>query len=182
MTSASWIFGYGSLIWRPEFSFAERRVVKLRGWARRFWQASPDHRGVPAAPGRVVTLRRRPGSVCWGMAYRLEGDSGERVLAQLDYREKAGYERYEDWVCCADGQRIRALFYVAPRGNPDDLGPAPLLEIARQVCTAVGPSGTNVDYVLRLNQALVGMGVVDSHVAGLARMVNRALNIADPAL
>lgn len=182
MTTRCWIFGYGSLIWRPDFAYVARRPACLRGWMRRFWQASPDHRGVPAAPGRVVTLRRRPGGTCWGMAYRLEGDAGERVLAQLDFREKAGYERYEDWLRVADGSRIRGLFYVAPPGNPDDLGPAPLAEIARQVCMAVGPSGSNVDYVVRLDEALAGLGIVDSHVQGLAKIVGRALNSPVPAL
>lgn len=176
MTTARWIFGYGSLIWRPEFAYAERRPALLRGWMRRFWQASPDHRGVPEEPGRVVTLRRRPGAACCGMAYRVQGDRGERVLAQLDFREKAGYQRYEDWLRCSDGSRIPGLFYVAPAGNPDDLGPAPLVEIARQVCVAAGPSGTNVDYVMRLDEALTGLGAVDAHVQGLARIVGRALN------
>ena len=89
MTTTCWIFGYGSLIWRPDFAYVARRPACLRGWMRRFWQASPDHRGVPAAPGRVVTLRRRPGGACWGMAYRLEGDAGERVLAQLPIEARA---------------------------------------------------------------------------------------------
>ena len=57
---ARWIFGYGSLVWRPAFPHAERRAANVRGWVRRFWQGSPEHRGVRDAPGRVLTLAPRP--------------------------------------------------------------------------------------------------------------------------
>ncbi len=66
-----WLFGYGSLIWKADFPFLERRPAHIHGWARRFWQGSHDHRGTPEAPGRVATLVREPGAVCHGMAYRI---------------------------------------------------------------------------------------------------------------
>jgi glutathione-specific gamma-glutamylcyclotransferase len=75
-----WIFGYGSLIWRPDFDYLERRRTRLHGWQRRFWQGSHDHRGIPERPGRVVTLVRAHDGYCDGMAYRVERDTAERVF------------------------------------------------------------------------------------------------------
>jgi cation transport regulator ChaC len=84
------IFGYGSLVWRPAFPHVERRAACVRGWARRFWQGSPDHRGVRDAPGRVLTLVPRPEALCWGVAYRIEAAAWEDVLAIRGARGRSG--------------------------------------------------------------------------------------------
>ena len=90
-----WIFGYGSLIWRPGFDYLERRPARLAGWQRRFWQGSHDHRGVPERPGRVVTLVRTGEGHCDGMAYRVDRATVAEVFENLDHREKNGYRRYD---------------------------------------------------------------------------------------
>src|SRR5690606_19916645 len=68
-TGMQWIFAYGSLLWRPDFPYNQRRRAAVRGWRRRFWQASPDHRGRPEAPGRVVTLIAEADALCHGLAF-----------------------------------------------------------------------------------------------------------------
>lgn len=170
---ARFVFGYGSLLWRPDIPHAERVVACLRGMARRFWQGSPDHRGRPHAPGRVVTLIEEPGAECWGAAYRVDAAHWQAVAARLDARESGGFERLEVEIELAQSEPrgARSLVYVARAGNPNFLGPASLDAIAVQVRNAQGRSGTNVDYVLRLAASLGALGRRDEHVFELAERV-----------
>jgi cation transport regulator ChaC len=168
----TWIFGYGSLVWRPAFPFEERQPAFIRGFVRRFWQGSTDHRGVPGAPGRVVTLIPRDGATTWGTAYRLADEHREEVMAKLDHREKGGYSHHRTMIFARDGSVLEeALVYVATDANPNWLGEAPLEAIAEQVRGSTGPSGDNVEYVVELARALRDMGADDPHVFGLEELV-----------
>ncbi|WP_447555069.1 gamma-glutamylcyclotransferase [Vreelandella sp. EE22] len=158
-----WIFGYGSLIWKADFPYLERRSACITGWERRFWQGSHDHRGTPSAPGRVVTLIPVQGAVCHGMAYRIS----EQTLAPLDHREKNGYLREIAALRFPDGSEVQGLVYMATEDNPAFLGPAPLETMARQIAGAEGPSGPNRDYLVNLAQALRELNVNDTHVFAL---------------
>jgi cation transport regulator ChaC len=165
----AWVFGYGSLIWRPTFPFDDRRTGWIDGFARRFWQGSTDHRGVPGAPGRVVTLVPERDARCFGMAYRLPAHAAPEILAHLDHREKGGYARHVvDVHLQAPSGTAPALVYIATGANPDYLGPATIDALAAQIRRARGPSGSNVEYVLRLAEALRAMQADDAHVYALA--------------
>ncbi|MCU0656395.1 MAG: gamma-glutamylcyclotransferase [Polyangiaceae bacterium] len=169
----TWIFGYGSLIWRPSFPFEERRTALLRGFSRRFYQGSHDHRGTPEAPGRVVTLLEDPSASCLGVAYRISPQHLPAVLDHLDVREQNGYERLERPLALDPprGPTITALVYLAGPSNPAYLGPAPLAQIADQVRSAHGPSGPNIEYLLRLADALRELEAHDEHVFQLEALV-----------
>jgi cation transport protein ChaC len=169
----TWIFGYGSLVWRPSFAHVERQTALLRGYSRRFWQGSTDHRGVPGAPGRVVTLVAEAGARCLGTAYRIDPQDRDEVIAALDHREKGGYDGHLVTLelPAIDRHIEGALVYIASPGNPNHLGPASLGDIAAQVRRARGPSGPNVEYVTRLAEALRAMGAEDPHVFDLERLV-----------
>jgi cation transport regulator ChaC len=165
-----WIFGYGSLIWRPAFPHVERCPGFIRGWARRFWQGSTDHRGVPSAPGRVVTLIRAPQECCWGVAYCVAAGERARVLDMLDHRERGGFDRTEVPVEFRNpgSPPVPALVYLAADRNPNYLGPATDSEIVHQIRHAQGPSGPNTEYALRLVQALRDIDATDDHVFAIA--------------
>lgn len=173
MNRELWIFGYGSLVWRPAFSHEERRPALLRDWSRRFWQGSTDHRGVPGAPGRVVTLVREARARCAGTAYRVGAVEAPAVLEQLDERERGGYERHRVRLELAgpSAHVQDALVYVATPDNPNYLGEAALSEIAEQVLRSTGPSGPNSEYVLRLAGALREMDAEDPHVFALEALL-----------
>jgi len=169
-----WLFGYGSLLWRPDFPYEERVHGYIVGWARRFWQGSTDHRGVPGAPGRVVTLVPEVDAHCWGTAYRVAAGAQADVLSRLDGREQGGYERH---VTTVHAERaVEALVYIASPENENYLGPASIEAIADQVRSSRGPSGENLEYVLRLAEALREIGARDPHVADLEYQLKTSAN------
>ena len=155
-----WVFGYGSLIFKADFPYLDRRPASIANWVRRFWQGSHDHRGTPAAPGRVVTLVPEQNAVCEGVAYLVE----RTVFDHLDFREKNGYLRFVTPMKFRDGTCARGTVYIATRENRAFLGEAPESEIADHVSAASGPSGSNSEYVIRLARALRALSVHDDHV------------------
>jgi cation transport regulator ChaC len=166
-----WVFGYGSLIWRPDIPHSQAEPARLQGWTRRFWQGSHDHRGLPDAPGRVVTLIEEVGAVCHGVAYLVERDIAS-ALENLDHREKNGYLRHDVELGIGNGN-IVGIAYIAPPDNHAFLGPAPLDQIAAQILDSTGPSGTNRDYLYCLGEALRRLDAHDTHVFELEALVRK---------
>lgn len=160
-----WLFGYGSLIFKVDFPYITARPARIRGWSRRFWQGSHDHRGTPGAPGRVVTLIREHGAVCHGMAYLVSPET----FGHLDHREKNGYLRFATEMTFDDGTTAEGLVYIATEDNEAFLGDAPGEDMAQQISRAAGPSGPNRDYLLNLARALRRLGAHDPHVFALER-------------
>lgn len=159
-----WLFGYGSLIYKVDFDYLERRPAHIENWTRRFWQGSHDHRGTPDAPGRVATLIEKPGAICKGMAYLIT----PAVFDHLDHREKNGYLRFTTEMTFDNGDTAQGLVYIATEENAAFLGPASAYDIARHIKSSTGPSGPNDEYLLKLESALRDMRADDDHVFEIA--------------
>jgi len=175
-----WVFGYGSLIWRPAMAYVARRAGRIDGWARRFWQASTDHRGTAEAPGRVLTLIESDAGV-WGMAYAIARAAWPQTEAALELREQQGYARLTVEIGLSAGEQagrvvetVAGLLYVATPANPYFVGPEPLDVTAEVVRRSRGPSGSNIEYVLELERTLAAMGATDPEVSLLAEHVQVA--------
>ncbi|KAF9992868.1 Cation transport regulator-like protein 2 [Entomortierella chlamydospora] len=168
-----WLFGYGSLIWRPDLEYEDSKVGYIKGHVRRFWQSSTDHRGTEEAPGRVVTLipyeefstrftdhdqhSSDQDDITWGVAYKIPESKVAETKAYLDHREKNGYEtQYLDVFQPHSDTPVveKAIVYIGATDNSEFAGPAPLDQIALQIYSSHGPSGANKDYLLNLAHSL----------------------------
>ncbi len=182
------LFGYGSLVWRPgEVQFVESRTAHVRGFKRRFWQRSEDHRGVPGAAGRVCVCvpwdtcrdvdRHQPASAdearVAGRLFRVDAALADATLAYLDIREKGGYSSIRVPVYDAEGALLadEAVLFSATTDNEFFEAEADLDKIASVVASSVGPSGPNTEYLARLAEWLRENNCDDAHVLELDRIV-----------
>ncbi|OCK80959.1 ChaC-like protein [Lepidopterella palustris CBS 459.81] len=185
-----WLFGYGSLIWKPPPHYDIRVPGYVEGYVRRFWQASEDHRGTPEAPGRVATLIDRahwetltdhhsslPSEKVWGAAYHIPAPQVATVRAYLDIREINGYSiQYAPFHPASSSSpsqttAITTLIYIGLPSNPQFLGPQDPQLLAAHILKSRGPSGENKEYLYMLETALLELSPEseDGHVSDLAR-------------
>ncbi|MDF3060854.1 MAG: gamma-glutamylcyclotransferase [Microvirga sp.] len=163
-----WVFGYGSLMWRPGFPFLERRHAHLHGYHRALCVYSHVHRGTPERPGLVLGLDR--GGRCHGVAFRVAPEEAAETVQYLREREQvtAVYVERRLPVRLAGGETVAALAYVVDRGHPQYAGRLPQEDSLRLVRQGVGVSGANPDYVRSTHRHLLEMGVTDPVLAQLA--------------
>ena len=166
-----WVFGYGSLIWRPGFAHVETRRARLYGYRRSLCVYSFVHRGTRERPGLVLGLDR--GGSCIGLAYRVPGDLREEVLAYLRERElvtSVYLERMLD-VRLDGGGTVEAVAYIVDRQHEQYAGALDAGHAAQVVRGAVGRSGNNEDYVLSSIEHLKALGIRDHWLEEVARQV-----------
>jgi cation transport protein ChaC len=170
MSGDLWVFGYGSLMWRPGFDFIEQRPARLNGAHRALCVISHVHRGTPEKPGLVLGLDR--GGSCRGIAFRVADKNREQVIKYLREREQVTAVYLEKYrlVDLLDGDRSRvsAVCYLVDRGHAQYSGALPLEEQLDYVKRGHGKSGANPDYVLATVEALRSLGIRDRRLEWLA--------------
>ena len=171
-----WVFGYGSLMWRPGFAYSSRCKATLRGWRRSLCVYSHVYRGTPARPGLVIGLDR--GGACLGVAFRVEAALREQTIRYLREREQvtAVYVERMAPVTLEFGERVNALTYVADRLHPQYAGRLDREEMLELVRAGAGASGDNAAYVTETHDHLLAMGVRDPELEWLAAKLRSALS------
>ncbi|WP_336486315.1 gamma-glutamylcyclotransferase [Methylobacterium nigriterrae] len=169
-----WVFAYGSLMWRPEFAVAERRIGTVRGFHRRFCLLQRRFRGTRERPGFVLALDR--GGTCKGVAFRLAGDDPVAVLMPVWRREMRGNGYEARWlpVETAEG-RVHALAFVVNRLGDRYAGRLAEAEIADRIAAACGHVGPSAEYLLRTVEACAALGIRDRHLSALQALVAERL-------
>jgi cation transport protein ChaC len=165
-----WVFGYGSLMWRPGFDFMEARPALLRGYHRAFCIKTTHYRGTPAKPGLVLGLDR--GGACRGRVFRIAAARAQAVARYLHERELVTPVYEPRWLKVeTPGGILRAVAYVADRQNPDYVGKLPQAEIGRRIRRSAGVSGSNRDYLIQTVRHLDELGIADGPLHRLLRLV-----------
>ncbi len=166
-----WVFGYGSLMWRPGFPYRVVESALLRGYHRAFCIYSVRYRGTPERPGLVVGLDR--GGSCRGRAYRVAAADARAVLDYLNKRELVTgvYTRRVVPVGIRSG-RVNAYTYVADRGHAQYVGKLSLERAAEIILAGRGASGDNRDYLENTVAHLDELGIPDGPLHTLLRLVN----------
>ena len=167
-----WIFGYGSLIWRPEFDFAERRPAKVHGWHRALKMWSRINRGTPERPGLVFGLLS--GGSCHGVVFRIPKASGREVLAALWAREMKLAVYDPKWLTCITTQGpVSALTFTLSRKSPSHTGALTPDEYRRIFTEATGIYGTTYEYAHRTLEGLKRHNIRDRGLEKLLRLIER---------
>jgi len=197
LPSPLWIFGYGSLCWKPSFPFLKRKIAYIEGYIRRPWQASTDHRGTPKSPGLVMTLISNDeynnlkqqhfnkledefltDKRVYGVAYEIADEDIETVVEEMDFREKGGYIRMLHDINMIDNNKneitkIKGLLYTGTITNPN-FRFSTLEECSSIISIAQGPSGHNVDYLLKLHHFFfVENGINDEYIETLVSKIKK---------
>jgi cation transport protein ChaC len=169
-----WVFGYGSLMWRPGFVFAERCGAMVEGWHRSLCIYSHVHRGTPEHPGLVLGLDE--GGSCRGVAFRIEPDAREQTIAYLRERELVTNVYLEQVLPLRleDGRRVEGIAYVVDRSHGQYAGRLSRPELLQLVMQGHGMSGTNPDYVRATHDHLAELGIPDETLAWIAAHLDQS--------
>ena len=167
-----WVFGYASLIWRPEFDADEQRPAVVHGWHRALEMRSRVNRGTPQQPGLVFALL--PGGACRGVVYRLRPERAEEELDRLWAREMpTGVYDPRLLPCHTPRGAVQALAFTLPRRHESCLARLPDEQMLHILRHARGRYGSTLDYLVETATALRAKGVIDRDVERLMALARR---------
>ena len=176
-----WVFGYGSLMWKPGFDFVERRLARLDGFSRRFGMWSWHYRGTREVPGLVLGLDWAPGQSCTGVAFRIEATREREIRDYLQKRELISYAYFETLqrltllgAAPSEETTCDALCYILDRTHPQYAGGLSLEDQAACIARASGRSGPNAEYLHSTCAHLSEMGIADAGLQALSDRVAEA--------
>lgn len=167
-----WVFGYGSLMWRPDFEYQEAVPATLFGWRRSMCILSTHYRGRPERPGLVLGLDR--GGSCRGLAFRVERPRAEEVRAILHQREMISgvYEPRFAPLRLDDGRRVSGYVFTARRDHAQYAGPLTPERAAALIRQGIGSIGSSRDYLAQTVARLGQLGLRDGALQNLLRLVD----------
>jgi cation transport protein ChaC len=162
-----WVFGYGSLMWRPGFAFLESRPARLDGFSRDMCLVSIHYRGTREKPGMVCGLR--PGGECRGRAFRIAPDQAAQVIGYLDDRELISYIYVPRHVTVEldDGQHVVARAYIADASHEQFAGHWADDVKAGHIAQGQGSEGRSIDYLANIVEQLHALNIVDLNLESL---------------
>lgn len=171
-----WIFGYGSLVWRPGFEFEQTEIARLASYARSFCMWSIHHRGTPEKMGLVLALDHCEGTHCDGIAFRVSDVNAPAVLEYLREREliSSAYLEIKTDVTLKSGDVVNAYTYVIDPNHEQYVNDLTLDDQAKIIANAVGGMGPNSEYLFNVAKHLEDLGIKDAELNDLSNKV-RAL-------
>jgi cation transport protein ChaC len=178
MTGDLWVFGYGSLMWRPDFPYLEARQAVLEGYHRSFCVYSRYWRGTPERPGLVLGLT--PGGACRGLVFRVAESEKKAVVSYLNERELGTYAyKPKHLPVAVDGRLVEAYTFVADEAHLHYAGDLPLAAAAQIIMSAEGMAGLNRDYLINTVRELEANGFVEPALHALLRTVEELTGVIE---
>ncbi len=174
-----WVYGYGSLIWRPDFEFAEQRQALLRGYHRALCLWSRINRGTPEQPGLVFGLD--VGGSCRGMAFRIPAESVPKVFDALWLREMPSGAYIPRWLRCRTSQGdTRALVFTMNRKTDAYVPRMPDEQLRQVVYSAQGTNGPCIEYVMETASALQRSKILDKRLQSVVQLLQSQTALLNP--
>jgi len=167
-----WLFGYGSLIWKPDFDYAERRPARVHGWHRALKMWSRINRGTPECPGLVFGMLS--GGTCRGMVFRIPHADVPAMMEKIWAREMVTAVYDPRWLTCHTPHGpVNALAFTLSRKSPNHTGELTEAQYRQIFADACGRYGTTLEYAQLTHEELRRHNIHDKALERLLRMVQR---------